>query len=327
MDTIVPAINITLRPFAKNDYATITDLHNRTFAPEFQFDADKFRFQDEHRPAHCRQARWVAVVDGQVVGLCGYTQSPARFDPRKFDIHITVHPEFQNRGIGQRLYTQLMEALQEFNPSSVSTWTREDMPCRVGFLERRGFEMDQRLWACTLDLASYDPVRFAHLPAVVEAQGIELRPLADLGVADRDVVWRKIYELWCEVRWDVPQPPGESQTDISFEDFRSHEDRPILLSAGTWIAADRGTYVGLTELYRSPEGDTLRTGLTAVLGAYRRRGIAFALKARSLETARSLGYRRVITDNESNNHGMLAINQQLGFRKHPAWLHYVRVSP
>jgi hypothetical protein len=31
-----------------------------------------------------------------------------------------------------------------------------------------------------------------------------------------------------------------------------------------------------------------------------------------------------VTDNESNNRGMLAINEELGFVKYPAWIHFVR---
>jgi GNAT superfamily N-acetyltransferase len=68
----------------------------------------------------------------------------------------------------------------------------------------------------------------------------------------------------------------------------------------------------------------LRTGLTGVRRAYRRRGLALALKVRSLAFAKEQGYRRVITENESNNRGMLHINEELGFVKNPAWIHYVK---
>jgi mycothiol synthase len=68
----------------------------------------------------------------------------------------------------------------------------------------------------------------------------------------------------------------------------------------------------------------LRTGLTAVRRAYRRRGIALALKVRSLEFGKANGYSSVQTENESNNRGMLAINDELGFVKNPAWAHYLK---
>jgi hypothetical protein len=40
--------------------------------------------------------------------------------------------------------------------------------------------------------------------------------------------------------------------------------------------------------------------------------------------ANTRDYKRVFTDNASSNRGMLAINEQLGFAKYPAWVHDVR---
>jgi len=68
----------------------------------------------------------------------------------------------------------------------------------------------------------------------------------------------------------------------------------------------------------------LRTGVTGVRREYRRRNIALALKVRALEFGKSQGYRQVITENEINNQGMIAINDRLGFVKNPAWLHYLK---
>src|SRR5215213_4747332 len=75
---------------------------------------------------------------------------------------------------------------------------------------------------------------------------------------------------------------------------------------------------------RAPAAAALRTGLTSPKRAYRRRGVAFGLKIRTLSYAKQAGFRRVLTDNESNHRGMLAINEQLGFVKDPAWVHFAR---
>ena len=97
-----------------------------------------------------------------------------------------------------------------------------------------------------------------------------------------------------------------------------------MLPPGYFVAVDGDEYVGTSNLWLSPEPDVLRTGLTAVRRAYRRRGIAFALKVRSLEFAKAHGYKRVQTENELNNRGMLAINDELGFVRNPAWVHYLK---
>ncbi len=130
--------------------------------------------------------------------------------------------------------------------------------------------------------------------------------------------------MWCSIRDDVPIPPGEERADVPFERWFGRFNRPELLPAGYMLAVDGDRFVGTSQLWRAPDADALRTGLTGVRREYRRRGIALALKVHALEFAKRQGYRRVLTENESNNRGMLAINERLGFVKNPAWRHYLR---
>ena len=313
---------LSIRPFTAEDYSDIARIHGVNF-PEFTKDADERRFVDERRPAHCRLARWVAVWDGRVVGFAEYDQHASHYHPRKFHLDVVVDPAFYLRGIGRRLYDLLMTEVGGLEPMNVDAWSREDMACRVGFLGRRGFVEDMRLWTSVLDLTTFDASRFGHLAPEVEAQGIQIRTLAELGPTDLGVK-RKLYELWREVRHDVPHPPNDELTEVSFERYLENHDRPSLLPAGFFIAVDGEKYVGTSHLWLSPEPGVLRTGGTGVRRAHRRRGIAFALKVRSLEFGQANGYRRVHTENESNNRGMLAINDQLGFARNPAWVHYLK---
>jgi GNAT superfamily N-acetyltransferase len=311
---------LTVRPFTVDDYAEITRLHNLNFR-EFSMTADELRFQDATRKAPCRLARWVAECDGRIVGYVHYEQEPHIYHPRKFQLAHVVDPAYYGRGIGRRLYELVMSELQQFNPLTVDEWSRVDMPCRVGFLERRGFVEDMRVWRSTLDLTQFDASRFSADIAAVEARGIQLRSLAELGVDDPDVL-RRIYENWLAVRDDVPLPPNDKRAETSFETWRERMLRPDLLPAGYLVAVDSDQYVGTSQLWRSPERGELRTGLTGVRREYRRRGIALALKVRSIEIARGAGYVSVVTENEINNQGMIGINDRLGFVKNPAWAHY-----
>jgi len=315
---------LSIRPFTAEDYEAVARIHNASFAPDFTRDADKLRHDDHTRPAYCRAERWVAMVDGSVVGFAQYEQQAWRYDPHKFDLHFAVEPAFTGRGIGRALYDQVLAALAASGPFDVSTWSREDMAARVRFLDRRGFQPGMRLLLSELDLTSFDASPFQTAVDSVVQQGISVRTLAELDPG-QPTVQRKLYELWLELRQDVPLAPDEQRTDVPFEVFWASYDGPTLLPPGYFIALDGEQYVGTSALWRSPsEPEVLRTSLTAVRRAHPRRGIATGPKVRSLRFAQRSGFRRAYTDNETNNRGTLAINERMGFTKRPAWLRYSR---
>jgi GNAT superfamily N-acetyltransferase len=70
----------------------------------------------------------------------------------------------------------------------------------------------------------------------------------------------------------------------------------------------------------SGQPGTLHVGFTGVHPIYRGRGIATALKLRTLEYARREGFREIRTQNDTTNAAMLHINAALGFATEPAWI-------
>jgi mycothiol synthase len=311
---------LQIRPFSDQDYERLAELRNAVYT-EFSDTADELRFSDAKRPEKCRHQRWAAELDGQVMGFAEYDQSPHVYDPRKFSSDVVVDLDRLQQGIGRRLYATIIDALRSLDPVSIDVWTRDDMACRVRFFEDRGLVESWRMWASELDLTTFDPTPFAHYREDVAAQGVVIKSLEEL--ADDPERERKVFELWNAVRVDVPIPPGEVRQDTPFDEWLEQGKRPSMLWDGYFIAIEDGEYVGTSALFRSPEPDLLKTGLTAVRRSHRRRGIAVALKLRALEYAVSHGYRRVITDNASLNRPMLSINEQLGFVKYPAWVRYV----
>ena len=89
-------------------------------------------------------------------------------------------------------------------------------------------------------------------------------------------------------------------------------DGPNAAPDAYFIALDGARLVGCTSVTREGD-DTVRIALTGVLPAYRRRGIARALKLRLHAWARSAGIREIHTTVTSLNPAMLALNDALGY--------------
>ena len=127
------------------------------------------------------------------------------------------------------------------------------------------------------------------------ASGIRLTTIAEL---QADPAWlEKFYEMMTDIDRDVPSP--EPYSPPTFEHFRSSlSENPNFLPEGNFIALDGETWAAMSALWRSEAADHLWVGLTGVRRDYRRRGIALALKLRSIAFARGRGAPTLRTYNE-----------------------------
>ena len=308
-----------IRPFdfSQQDYEAVNTIWNKAH-PMYPSVAEDVREDDEGRPKKNNWRRYVLEHEGEAVGFGVFLNAFSAFHPQEFLVTHVVMPEHHGRGFGKALHTHMLKELKPFNPIKLMSWSREDWSRKRRFLEDRGFSETMRSFESRLDLSSFDNSSFeSELPA-----GINLKSFKEL--ADDPDRERKIYELHTTIDLDVPLI-GE-YTKPEFETFaKYHWLDERFIPELYLIATDDERYVGMTEVFKSKADDTLHTGLTGVLREYRKKGVALALKLRSLELAQAMGAPRVSTWNESNNKGMLAINEKLGYQKEPATIDYVKV--
>ena len=93
---------------------------------------------------------------------------------------------------------------------------------------------------------------------------------------------------------------------------------PDSLPDAFFIVRDGLRYVGMSYLHRDTEmPGRLLQRITAIHADYRGRGIALALKLKTIAYAQQHGFDEIRTAVESNNPSMLAINARLGFVQGP----------
>jgi mycothiol synthase len=254
---------------------------------------------------------------GQVMGWAEAAHNPWMFHPFKYVVRLEVEPAHRRRGVGSALLARLLEELRARGALVARVVAGEDDPAAVGFLTRRGFADVWRQIPSELDLAAFDPGPFDD----AAPPGVAITTLADELTVDRAVL-HELYEL--HALCNRGQPELDPVTPRPFEEFVGGQiEGPQAMLDAWFLARDGGVLVGLSSLERMADRpEVVEAGYTAVHPANRRRGIALALKLRTVEHARAAGYRAIATDNNAINAGMLAINTALGFRPGPAIVTY-----
>ena len=319
---------VTIHPFdySEQSYRAIVAIQNQIFPDQLET-VEWWQHRDSIRNKEYFYQAFTVERDGQFVGYAHVMETPWSYRPGKYSLGVTVHPDYQRRGIGTQVYDHMLALLatRPQPPTLLIANIREDKTEAVRFLTKRGFQQVMRSPISRLELATFDGSRFADVPAKVEASGIRIYPMTALAQIDADYR-EKIYELDWQCTLDEPLP--DAPTKPTFEDYcKFFFNSPNFMPEGCFIAVDQGEYVGMSNLFHNPAlPSEINTGFTAVLRTHRRRGIATALKVQAIAYAQAQGYAAIKTGNEENN-PMLAINLMLGFVPQPAWLDMQKVLP
>ena len=310
---------IVLRAFGDDDLATLVRLSNESY-PEYGWTVEELRHVDaDWRPDGYFQRRMIAEQDGAAVGYSEIAQSRGQFVPENYTVDVVVSPEARRHGIGRELYVDAERVLRSRRARWARNAVKESLAESIGFAKMIGAVELKRDWESRLDIASFDPTPFAKAPERAAAAGVRISTLADEMKRDPAAV-RKAYELHAVARLDVPGL--DPATPSPFERFEAEVlHAPWSVPDAYFLAIRDGRYVGESSLAREgADPTTIHQNLTGVLRDERGRGIAIALKLKTIEYARSHGLKQIRTWNDSLNRPMLAINEALGFAREPAWI-------
>jgi GNAT superfamily N-acetyltransferase len=247
-----------------------------------------------------QRREWVAEAGSEILGcaFAGFEWSVPT--PGKGRFLVEVHPQQRGRGIGGELYAHVEEYLRSRGAWRLRTWVDDD-PAGTRFLQRRGFEPGRSDRVSALDLP-------APLPEPSLPEEIRLVPLGDVDGQVDDLF------AIC-VAGELDMPGDEPETALELADWKQDDFAPAALSYdGSFVALAGERPVALAFLAVDPERKLAYNRMTATLPGFRRRGLALAVKAASARWAAANGIERIVTENDAENAGMLAINDRLCYR-------------
>jgi GNAT superfamily N-acetyltransferase len=311
-----------VRPATPADYPALVAIGKASY-PDYGESVEEWRHWDKTWD-HSKyfKIRLVAEEAGRIVGYGLVNHMRWAFVPTKYRFDITVLPQDRRRGHGTALYEGLVAAVVERGGRTLAASAKESMGDGVRFLTKRGYREVKRDWESRLFVEGFDFGHFATADGRVTRQAIRIVALAD--EMDRDpAALQKAFELHEDCRMDIPSvdPP----TRRTIDEFRRDDiDSPSALLDAFFIAIDKdGQYLGVSNMFRSLDDPTfLWQGITGVRRDARGKGIAMALKLRTVRYAIDHRIEHIKTWNDVHNKPMLSINEGMGFAKQPAWVAY-----
>jgi len=311
---------ITLREATEADFVRVAELISAT-QPEPVTESNVLEWERRVLAGQIRR-RMVAVDGtGQIVGYSVVLHTHSMGEGR-FYLWVTVDLAWRQRGIGTQLYDNALDFAIKHGVVLLESEVREDAAAGVNFARERYFAVNRHMFESVIDLAAFDESPFAGLVEAVQASGIRFLSLADMAMDPG--YFRQLYEVNYRAVQDDPASTGNW---VSFEEFeRTLRGASWFDPQGQIMALDAatGAVIGLAAVGFIEHTNRSYNMITGVDRAYRGRKIAQALKLLTIRYAKEKGASHIVTDNDSQNAPMLAINRKLGYVPRPGIFRLLR---
>ena len=153
------SVDFQLTEYDEADYEAIVRIVTAVQPDDWETVEELADWDAKQRHAGRRMLRWQAAVDGVVIGFGSLSQSPWLEPTMPFG-NVMVHPNHQHRGIGRALLERVEATARDLGARTLLTYTQEDRPRAMRFLEAAGYKEYDRQWRSTLDLATFEPDRW-----------------------------------------------------------------------------------------------------------------------------------------------------------------------
>jgi GNAT superfamily N-acetyltransferase len=236
----------------------------------------------------------VAVEDARPVGWAFTGNIPGTPVGHR-SVYVVVALGHEGRGVGRALFSRVLASVPA-GSDQLRSRVFDDDERGLAVAEHWGFEVTQRSIASTLLLEAGSGPE--------PPEGVVLEPSDDLVFTDEDAV---------EAMFAASQTNPEATTShvMTLGEIREYVfpgERPL-----GCLARVGGVPAALTFVIVAPDGKTGNVVYTGVDPRFRGRGLGKLVKHEVQHRARSWGVERFVTENEENNHGIRALNADMGY--------------
>ncbi|HZU12454.1 MAG TPA: GNAT family N-acetyltransferase [Chloroflexota bacterium] len=304
-----------IRRSRPEDDEAILRVYNTIQSDFVPMSVEFYRHWYRTRPPGTFLERYVAVAGDEIVGSLDLAERHEYAEPGVYQAYLDVAPDHRGRGIGGALFELAERRAREQGARALRALVRAHHSESISFAAHRGMRPTARIdRPSRLDVSRANLARSDERERALATEGILIRTLAETGFTDQEML-RRIMLLAHEAGSDIPGSPPRPSPDFDrwLADLTTNPNKS---PDRFWIAFEGDQPVGVAWL-GAIAGEHADNGLTGVARSHRGRGVARALKGRTVHWARDNGIHYIHTANNVANAPMLAINTDLGYQPLP----------